>query len=151
MLKFTIAIALSFACAYASAQSTEKTAELEKAKRVFIVDRDTYESTAHGAAAADKDSAGASYVEQSGVRRVHTEQVKTFSKECSDYVVTMTRDKADFIVVWDNRASEQTKWGQHTNEFTIYNRDGDLLGSGGTFRLSSAAKDICGILKKRAK
>lgn len=117
-------------------------------RRVFIVDHDHYESHAEGIAVADSNSAGANYTQHGGVRMVHTEQAKTFSKECPEYIVTVKQDAADFVIVWDNKESSDTKWGSHENEFTIYSKSGDMIGSGATHRMSSAARDICRALAK---
>jgi hypothetical protein len=75
--------------------------------------------------------------------RLNPEMTKTIARECPSVVLTTNAAKADYFVVWENKASEKTQWGEHENEVSVFNRDGDLVYSGATHRKGSAARDIC--------
>lgn len=79
---------------------------------------------------------------------VNPEMTKTLARECPAVTLTTNPAKANYIVVWEHKASEKTQYGEHENEFTVFNREGDLVTSGATHRKGSAAKDICRALQK---
>jgi hypothetical protein len=72
-----------------------------------------------------------------------TEQVKTLAKACPEITVTGDPSKADFFLSWDSKTWQQTSWSGHENEFTLYNADKDVLGTGDAHHMKNAAKDIC--------
>lgn len=77
----------------------------------------------------------------------HTEQIKTLAKECSAVTITDDSARADFFVSWDSKTWQQTSWGGHENEFSVYNAAKDLVGSGNAHHMKNAARDICKLLK----
>jgi hypothetical protein len=111
--------------------------------RVYVTDRDGYRES--GTAVVTNGTGAAHF--SGGTRRMSTEQVKTLAKNCSSVMITADQSKANYVVVWDNRPQEDLKWGQRANEYTVYNGEGDLVGSGSTHRLSTAAKEICALVK----
>lgn len=115
--------------------------------RVYVADRDSWRASGGFVATANRDGSGSAVGSvEAGTHRMGAEQVKTLTRQRPSILVTNALSKASFVVVWDIKASEQTKWGEHENEFVVYDRAGDLVGSGGTHRLSNAAKDICKVI-----
>jgi hypothetical protein len=47
---------------------------------------------------------------------------------------------------WDSKTWQQTSWGGHENEFTLYNAEKDVLGTGAAHHMKNAAKDICKLI-----
>jgi hypothetical protein len=78
----------------------------------------------------------------------HTEQVKTLLKYCPSITITGDPGNADFTVAWDSKTWQQTSWGGHENEFTVYNQAKDVVGAGAAHHMKNAASDICKLLKK---
>ena len=111
--------------------------------RVLIVDKDSFQA----AGVAVNGVAGF----QAGVRPINTEQVKSFNKACPAITITSNPERADYIVVWDTKTWAQTSWSGHQNEFAVYDKAGDLVGSGATHKISNAAKDICKIVSNQKK
>ena len=79
-----------------------------------------------------------------------TEQIHNLSKYCSTVTITEDQSKADLIVVWESKSYQQTRWGGHEHEWTIYNPKKDLVASGADYHMKNAAKDICKALGKRS-
>lgn len=136
-------------------------ARAQNVKRVLVADRDTWEASStsflHGrqtaechqeAGCGENGSLTAESHSQAGIRRVNTEQVKNLNKVCPEVGITNNPAHADYFVVWDVKTFSQTSWTGHQNEFTIYNKAGDLVGSGDAHTISGAAKDICKLLQK---
>jgi predicted secreted Zn-dependent protease len=78
----------------------------------------------------------------------HAEQVKTLAKGCPAITITDDQARANFFVAWDSKTWQQTSWGGHENEFTVYNSAKDMIGSGAAHHMKNAAKDICKLLTK---
>ena len=107
--------------------------------RVYVVDRDEWKLS--GGFAATETSAAGSI--RAGVRRDYTEILKTFAQACPQVTFTDDRAKADYAVVLDHKTWSETSWTGHQNEFVIFNRAEDLIYSGATDRIKTAAKDSC--------
>lgn len=75
-----------------------------------------------------------------------TEQVKTLTQNCPAIAITGDPAKADFFLSWDSKTWQQTSWGGHENEFTLYNAQKDVLGTGSSHHMKNAARDICKLL-----
>ena len=118
--------------------------QAQTSKRVYVVDHDSWEASS----AAILNSGNGVATAQAGIRRVNTEQVNNLAKACPSIVVTSDSAKADLFVVWDTKTWQQTSWTGHQNEFAVYNRGGDLVGSGDSHTISGAAKAACKILQK---
>lgn len=73
----------------------------------------------------------------------HTEQVNNLAKYCPAVTITADASKADFILVWRSTSYEQTRWGGHEHEWTVYNPQKDVIGTGAEYHMKNAAKDIC--------
>jgi hypothetical protein len=107
--------------------------------RVYVTDRDTWKESGWLVAADGKIAGGAS----GRTVREHTENVKTFSRACPGVIVTENKDKADFALVWDRTNWNETAWTGYQNNMAIYSRDGDLIWSGASHKMTTAAQDVC--------
>src|SRR5260370_32308006 len=79
----------------------------------------------------------------------HAEQVKTLAKGCPAVTITADPAAADFTLAWDSKTWQQTSWSGHENEFTIYTRAKDVIGSGAAHHMKNAAKDICRLITEK--
>ena len=74
------------------------------------------------------------------------EQTKTLAKGCPSITITDDQAKANYTVAWDSKTWQQTSWGGHESEFTVYNSANDMVGAGDAHHMKNAAKDICKLL-----
>jgi predicted P-loop ATPase len=111
-------------------------AEEKKPVRVYLTDHESWQQAS-------------TLVAGTYTGATKTEQIKTLTKACP--VVTVTEDamKADFILRWDSKTWQQTSWGGHENEFTLYNTEKDVLGTGSAHHMKNAAKDICKLIASK--
>jgi hypothetical protein len=116
--------------------------------RIFVVDRDSFQASGGFVGIASNGSATTTGHYHAGVQRVNTEQVKSLNHACHDAVITSNPENADFVVVWDTKTWQQTSWSGHQNEFNVYDRTGELAGSGATHQISNAASEICSIVTR---
>jgi hypothetical protein len=79
------------------------------------------------------------------------QQENSLRKACPSIVITEDQAAADYTVAWENKTWNQTSWGGHQNDFVIYNRDKEVVGSGATHHTANAGKDICKLLTKKTK
>jgi hypothetical protein len=107
--------------------------------RVYLTDRDTWKETGWVVAANGNAAGGAS----GRVVREQTENVKTFNNACPSVTVTDNKEKADFALIWDRTNWSETSWTGNQNNMALYNRDGDLVWSGASHKMTTGAKDAC--------
>lgn len=107
-------------------------------KRVFLGDHENFQQAS-------------SLVQTATTGAGRAEQTKTLMKACPSIVITGDRDKADFLVQWDSKTWQQTSWGGHENEFTIYNSAKDVVGTGSAHHMKNAAADICKMISGQQK
>lgn len=112
---------------------TVAVAEEKKPVRVYLTDHESWQQTS-------------SLVQTSYSGATKTEQVKTLTKACPAITITGDPAKADFFLSWDSKTWQQTSWGGHENEFTLYNAEKDVLGTGSAHHMKNAAKDICKLI-----
>ena len=114
--------------------------------RVYITDRDSWKEFGW-IVASNRHASGAI---SGRIVREHTESVKTFNRTCPDVTVTENKEKADFALVWDRTNWNETAWTGHQNNLALYKRNGDLVWSGASHRMTTAAKDACKAVLKAA-
>ncbi len=81
-----------------------------------------------------------------GARPQTAEIIKTFNERCPRPVVTMNKEKADYVVILDHEGGKSII--RRDNKFAVFNRDGDAIRSGSTRSLGNAVKDACDALTK---
>lgn len=105
----------------------------ERAVRVFLTDHESWQQAS-------------TLVAGSYTGATHTEQIKTLQKACPTIKVTGDPATADYVVSWDSKTWQQTSWGGHENEYTIYDAAKDVVGTGAAHHMKNAGKEICKIL-----
>jgi len=114
--------------------------------RVYLTDRDSWKEA--GCVVASNGNATG---RMSGrVVREHTENVRTFNNACPSVTVTERKEKADFALIWDCTNWNETAWTGNQNNMAVYNRDGDLIWSGASHKMTTGAKDACKAVLKAA-
>ena len=108
----------------------------DKPVRVFLTDHESWQKAS-------------TVVAGSYTGATHSEQVKTLSKGCPSIIITGDPTAADFTVAWDSKTWQQTSWGGHENEFTVYNAAKDVIGVGSAHHMKNAAHDICKLLTEK--
>lgn len=69
------------------------------------------------------------------------EVMKRFSEQCKSCVVTMYKDKADFVVLLEHEGGKDLF--NKDNKLAVFNRDGDLVTSGSFSRPKKAVEIAC--------
>ena len=67
--------------------------------------------------------------------------MKTFGERCPACIVTMKKERADYIVVLEHEGGK--KLARRDNKVVIFNKDGDSIYSGSTRSLGNSVKDAC--------
>ena len=120
--------------------------QVQDRPRVYLTDRDSWKESGW-IVASNRHASGA----VSGrIVREHIESVKTFNRACPDVTITENKEKADFALVWDRTNWNETAWTGHQNNLALYKRNGDLVWSGASHRMTTAAKDACKAVLKAA-
>ncbi|MGE0127091.1 MAG: hypothetical protein AB7U82_03210 [Blastocatellales bacterium] len=104
--------------------------------RVFIELSDSWDSTGGGLIGGGRG----------GARPQKAEIIKTFNERCNRCVVTMNKEKADYVVILDHEGGKS--FIRHDNKFALFNKDGDAIKSGSTRSLGTAVKETCDALTR---
>jgi hypothetical protein len=115
--------------------------------RVFITESQSWSSSGGGGlvvVAGGVITAGRR--SKSGARPQTAEIIKTFNERCGKCVVTMNKEKADYVVILDHEGGKSII--RHDNKFALFNKDGDAIRSGSTRSLGAAVKEACEALTK---
>jgi len=107
--------------------------------RVYLTNEDAWKESGWVVATGGNAAGGVS----GRVAREHTENVKTFNNACPGVTITENKEKADFALVWDRTNWAETAWTGHQNNMALYNREGDLVWSGASHKMTTGAKDAC--------
>ena len=76
-----------------------------------------------------------------GARPQTAEIIKTFGERCSEVVVTVREENADYTVMLEHEGGKAPF--QRDNKFVLINLDGEVISSGSTRSLGNAVKDSC--------
>ena len=112
-------------------------AQEDSKPRVYIEQSDSWEVSAGVSGAGDVLSGGA----QGGARPQTAEVIKTFRKRCPGVVVTMIKDRADYVLLLQHEGGKNG-FGRD-NKFAVFDDEGDAIASGSTRILGNAVKDAC--------
>lgn len=115
--------------------------------RVFITESQSWSSTGGGGLVvvpggmivAGKRGRG-------GARPQTAEIIKTFNERCGRCVVTMNKEKADYVVILDHEGGKSVL--RNDNKFALFNKDGDAIKSGSTRSLGTAVQEACDALTR---
>lgn len=109
--------------------------------RVFVTDSDSWETSGGFAGASSGGNGGVAGRSSGGARPQTAEIMKTFSERCPGVVVTINRDRADYIVILEHEGGKELY--RRDNKLAVFNKDGDMILSGSTRSLGNAVKDAC--------
>ena len=110
--------------------------------RVFITDSQSWQVS--GGVGIDAATGGGSV--SGGARPQRVEIMKTFSQRCPGVNITMSQEKADFVVLLDHEGGKELV--QRDNKVAVFNRDQDMIYTGSTRSLGNAVKDACAAILK---
>lgn len=110
--------------------------------RVFVTDSQSWEM--RGAAGASDGTGGGHF--SGGARPQNAEIAKTFGERCPQVTVSINQEKANYIVTLDHEGGKGL--ARKDNKWVLYNKDGDMIGSGSTRSLGNSVKDACEAIEK---
>jgi hypothetical protein len=110
--------------------------------RVYIEQSDSW-SIEGGVSGIDDAFGGGA---QGGARPQTAEIIKTFGKRCPSVVITMKKDRADYVVLLEHEGGQEMV--SKDNKFVVFDGDGDAIASGSTRLLGNAVKDACAAITK---
>lgn len=109
--------------------------------RVFVTDSDSWETSGGFAGGNSGGNGGVAGRSSGGARPQTAEIMKTFSERCPGVVVTINRDRADYVVILEHEGGKDLF--RRDNKLAVFNKDGDMVLSGSTRSLGNAVKDAC--------
>lgn len=117
--------------------STATQAQNQSKPRVFVFESDSWEIGGGGGGSPSGFGIGG----QGGARPQTAEIIKTFNERCRISVVTMHKDRADYLVRLEHEGGKDII--SRDNKFVLFNQTGDAIESGSTRSLGNAVKDAC--------
>ena len=81
-----------------------------------------------------------------GAKPRTAETMKRFNEQCKTCIVTMYKDKADFIVRLEHEGGKDLF--NKDNKLAVFNRDGDLIASGSFSRPRKAVEVACNAIEE---
>jgi hypothetical protein len=105
--------------------------------RVFVSDSHSWEMRG-GFGVGDRGRGGGSF--SGGARPQTVEIMKTFRERCPEVIVTLEKDRADFVVLLDHEGGKRFL---RDNKVAVFNSSGDLIVTSSTRVLGNAVKDAC--------
>jgi hypothetical protein len=112
-------------------------AQEDSKPRVYIEQSDSWEVAAGVSGTGDVLGGGA----QGGARPQTAEVIKTFRKRCPGVVITIKKDRADYVVLLQHEGGKNGV--SRDNKFVVFDDEGDAIASGSTRILGNAVKDAC--------
>lgn len=134
--QLTVVFAVLVFVGIASAQKTER-------PRVFIEESDSWEIKGSPTIATIGRKRGTIVggSTRGGAKPRTAEIMKRFDQQCKTCIVTMYKDKADFVVRVDHEGGENVF--NKDNKLAVFNKDGDLISSGSFSRTRKAVEIAC--------
>ncbi|HEY7544464.1 MAG TPA: hypothetical protein VID27_06265 [Blastocatellia bacterium] len=114
----------------------------EKTKpRIFVTDSKSWEVS--GGFGGNRDAIGGG--SSGGARPQTAEIVKTFNERCPTCVITLNKEKADYIIILEHEGGKG--FIRKDNKFALFNKDGEAIKSGSTRSLGNSVKEACGAIQ----
>lgn len=110
--------------------------------RVYIEQSDSWAVTG-GLGGTDDGFGGGT---QGGARPQTAEIIKTFGKRCPSVIITMKKDRADYVVLLQHEGGKDMV--SRDNKYVVFDGEGDAIASGSTRTLGNAVKDACSAITK---
>lgn len=118
------------------------TAQEDSKPRVYVEQSDSW-AVAGGLGGVDGVLGGGT---QGGARPQTAEIIKTFGKRCPSIVITMKKDRADYVVLLQHEGGKDMV--SKDNKYAVFDGEGDTIASGSTRSLGNAVKDACAAITK---
>lgn len=115
--------------------------------RVFVTDSQSWEVRGGSSAGGNRNGWGASGWTAGGARPQTAEIIKTLNERCPEITVRNNTQKANFVLVLDQRGGKG--YVRRRNKIAVFNRDGDDIFSKSTRELGNAVKDACEAMLNR--
>lgn len=115
--------------------------------RVFITDSQSWETSGSIAGGAGGGAGGIIGSGSGGARPQTAEIMKTFGERCPRTIVTINRERADFVVILEHEGGKDVY--RKDNKVVVFDKDGDMIYSGSTRTLGNAVKDACEVVTGR--
>jgi hypothetical protein len=109
--------------------------------RVFVTDSKSWEVS--GGFGGNHDAIGGA--SSGGARPQTAEIVKTFNQRCPSYIITLNKEKADYIIILEHEGGKS--FIRRDNKFALFNKEGDAIKSGSTRSLGNSVKDACAAIE----
>ncbi len=110
--------------------------------RAFVTDSQSWEMS--GGFGVSNGSGGGGV--RGGARPQTAEIIKTFGERCPQITVTMSKEKADYIILLDHEGGKGI--AKKDNKVVVFRSDGDSVFSHSTRSLGNAVKDSCEAILK---
>jgi hypothetical protein len=110
--------------------------------RVFVTDSDSWQMSGGFAGASSDGSGGVAGSSSGGARPQTAEIMKTLGERCPGVIVTINREKADYILILEHEGGKE--FFLRDNKVALFKKDGDMILSNSTRSLGNAVKDVCG-------
>ena len=81
-----------------------------------------------------------------GAKPRTAETMKRFNEQCKGCIVTMYKDKADFIVLLEHEGGKDLF--DKDNKLAVFNKEGDLIASGSFSRPRKAVETACNAIEE---
>ena len=84
-----------------------------------------------------------------GAKPRTAETIKRFSQQCKGLIITMYKDKADFIVMLEHEGGKDLF--NKDNKLAVFNKEGDLIASGSFSRPRKAVETACSAIEEEVR
>ena len=140
----TISVVFLLLAAFVFNGSVAAQSSKDNRPRVYIEETDSWEVESDGIWSS-VDKKGRTTIggggSRGGAKPRTAETMKRFSQQCTDVVVTMYKEKADFIVLMEHEGGKDLF--NKDNKLAVFNRDGELISSGSFSRPKKAVETAC--------
>jgi hypothetical protein len=113
--------------------------------RVYITDSDSWEASGGFAGGSAGGVGGVGGGGSGGARPQTAEIMKTFGERCTRVIVTINRERADYIVILQHEGGKELF--RKDNKLALFNKDGDMILSNSTRTLGNAVKEACDAIR----
>ena len=84
-----------------------------------------------------------------GAKPRTAETIKRFNQQCKGIIVTIHKDKADFIVLLEHEGGKDLF--NKDNKLAVFNKEGDLITSGSFSRPRKAVETACNAIEEEVR
>lgn len=132
------------------ASAQEQSRSQDNRPRVFIEESDSWEieSDPIFGSIGKKGTVISGGETKGGAKPRTAEIMKRFSEQCKGCIVTMYKEKADFIVRLEHEGGKDIF--NKDNKLAVFNKEGDMIASGSFSRLRKAVETACNAIAQES-